>query len=129
MRIPMDVSVVGLVGLLGISSLVTADGVPVDPAKGCKTNPALVGECFSVRARVSVYSGTPAVRIAPVNSKRLLGVIPSENEIMPSMLKAQLSPDQDVYADLLVCPFSKQAPKQMQFVCIESAENVKVGKR
>lgn len=129
MRIPMGVSVVGLVSLLGISSLVVADGVPVDPTKGCKTNPALVGECFSVRGRVSVYNGTPAVRIAPVDSKRLLGVIPSENEIMPSKLKEQLSSDQDVYADLLVCPFSKQTPKQMQFVCIESAENIKVRKR
>ena len=89
-------------------------------------NPAVVGKCFAVTGRISVYNGSPSVRIYPKGSKRLLGVLPSENEIMPSDLRAQITPDQDVFSDMVVCPFSKQKMGHMQYVCIESAKNIKV---
>jgi hypothetical protein len=98
--------------------------MPIDSAKGCKANPAVVDKCFSVAGQVSVYNGTPAVRIAPNGGKRLLGVLPSENEIMPAQLKERISPDRGVFAEMEVCPFSKRKPGHMQFVCVESAKNV-----
>jgi hypothetical protein len=73
---------------------------------------------------VSVYNGTPAVRIAAKGTKRLLGVLPSENEIMPAAMKEQISPDRRVFAEMEVCPLSKRKRGQMQFVCVESAKNV-----
>jgi hypothetical protein len=41
--------------------------------------------------------------------------------IMPNELGC--GPNCDVYADFLVCPFTKSKPGVMQRVCIESAKN------
>jgi len=97
----------------------------IDPAKGCKNNPAVIGKCFNVRGRIAVYNGSPVVRILLDNSKNVLGVLPSEHEIMPTSLKKLVNPDQDVFANMTVCPFSKFKPGNMQFVCIEDAKNIR----
>ena len=57
-----------------------------EPQKECKGNPDLCGECKTIRGRLSLYNGTPPLRIWVVGTKRLLGVVPSESEIMPDEL-------------------------------------------
>src|SRR5258708_28952 len=101
-----------------------ADG-PIDPTKGCKSNPALVGACFALRGRVFPANGAYPMRIWPVGSKRYLGVLPPEDEIAPKSIKDEFSFNKNIYADLVVCPFSEQRAGEMQFVCIESARNLR----
>jgi hypothetical protein len=96
----------------------------IKPEYGCKENPAIVGECFKIHGRIRLYNGTPGVRIWPVGTKRLLGVLPSENEIMPPNVSKHIAWGTDIFGDFLVCPFTKQEKGEMQCVCIESASNL-----
>lgn len=66
------------------------------------------------------------MRIWPVGSSRLLGVVPAENEITPNNVKGLVSFNRDVFAVLKVCPFTQERPGEMQLVCVEAAENVQV---
>lgn len=96
----------------------------INPSLGCKNNPAVVSACYSLRGRISAYNATPSLRIWPVGSRRLLGVLPTENEIVPSNVRGKVSFSQSVVANLEVCPFAQARPGTMQFVCIDSATNV-----
>jgi len=110
--------------LLLLASLCMATATARAASVSCKGNPAIVGQCTTLRGRVSVYNGTPSIRVWPVGTKRLLGVVPSENESMPEHLKSMVSLQQDAFATLEVCPLSERRPGVMQFICIESATNV-----
>ncbi|MFH1704233.1 MAG: hypothetical protein ABIB41_12570 [Nitrospirota bacterium] len=94
------------------------------PEKGCKDNSEVVDKCFTIHGRISIYNGTPSVRIWHIGTKRLYGVLPSENEIMPEDVKKYLTFGTSIYGDFLVCPFTKTRSGQMQYVCIESATNL-----
>jgi len=83
-----------------------------------------IPQCFFLEGRVSVYNGTPSIRIAPKGTKRLLGVIPPEDEIMPSNLKDAVGLDRDAFAEMEVCPMSESKRGHMQFVCVESAQHI-----
>jgi hypothetical protein len=91
----------------------------------------LTGKCFNVHGRLSVYNGTPSIRLWPLGTKRLLGVIdpadvsnaPGET-ILPLDIKNKLDWDQNVFGDFLVCPLTRQQPGRMQTVCIESGKNL-----
>jgi hypothetical protein len=97
--------------------------------KPCREHAALHGACFRVRGRMSVYNGAPSVRIWPVGSARLLGV--SQQRFadpaicnLPDTLARQLSPDDDVFADFEVCPFTAERAGVMRLVCVDSASRV-----
>ena len=63
----------------------------------------------------------------PVNSKRLLGVIDDEEfRGMPKEVRSVASFDKELYGDFLVCPLSRSVQHHMQYVCIESASNLRV---
>jgi len=99
----------------------------------CKGNPDLVGECFHVHGRVYIANGGPQMRIWRVGTDRVLGVVPSEDEIIPDKLNKALFNDagelaNDVYGDFDVCPFTKRKPEEMQMVCVESASHLVVKK-
>lgn len=96
----------------------------VNPSLGCRRNPAIVGDCFRIRGRVQVYNGAFNVRIWPVGSTRLLGVLPTEQEIVPDNLRRQLSFSKRVYGDFQVCPFTAERPGHMRFVCVQEAEHL-----
>jgi len=96
----------------------------VDPALGCKRNPAIVGDCFRIHGRVQVYNGASNVRIWPVGSTRLLGVLPTEQEIVPDNVRRQLSFSKRVYGNFQVCPFTAERPAHMRFVCVQEAEHL-----
>jgi hypothetical protein len=107
----------------------TASGTPVDRSEGCKTNPAVVGKCFLVEERVSVYNGTPSIRIVPKGTKCLLGVVPAEDEIMPSDPKDAVGLDRDAFAEMEVCPMSQSKPGHVRFVCVGSARHIESRQR
>jgi hypothetical protein len=90
-----------------------------------------VGQCFNVHGRLSVYNGTPSIRLWPLGTKRLLGVIDPADvsnapgpTILPLDIKNKLDWDKNVFGDFLVCPLTRQQPGRMQTVCIESGKNL-----
>lgn len=85
----------------------------------------MAGQCFVVTGMVSAHNGIPSVRIRPDGTKRLLGVLPPDNEIMPEFLKNSLDFDHSFHARMMICPFTKKERGVMQFVCVESASHVK----
>lgn len=99
-----------------------------EPQVECKGNPDLCGECKTIRGRLSVYNGTPSLRIWIVGTNRLLGIVPSESEIMPDKLLDifKQNPAARVFADFDVCPLSVQREGYMQSVCIESFSNIRI---
>lgn len=96
----------------------------IDPRQGCKSNPDLVGPCFALHGRMGLTNGTPGVRIWRIGTRRILGVMVSENEIMPANVKRHLAWGTAIYGDFEVCPFSPQRPGEMQMVCVESARRL-----
>src|ERR1041385_8689231 len=102
----------------------------------CRSRSNLVGKCFTVRGRLSVYNGTPSIRLWPIGTKRLLGIldptdisaVPGSNTIPPS-IESKLDFDKQVFGDFLVCPLTVSHPGRMQTVCIESGKNLFVRTR
>ena len=99
--------------------------------KPCREHPQLVGNCFRVHGRLSTYNGNPAVRLWNLRTKRILGVsdqrfsLPGYRNI-PEDLAKQLDGDTNIYGDFLVCPFTRARPREMQLICVESANHVMV---
>jgi hypothetical protein len=107
---------------------------PALEEKSCREHPALVGRCFNVSGRLSVYNGAPALRIWKVGTRRMLGI--SEQRFLvkgyrniPEHIENQINQDADIFADFLVCPFTRSKPREMQLVCVETAKNLVVRKR
>src|SRR6266404_6051572 len=101
--------------------------------KSCREHPQLVGKCFAVRGRLSVYNGAPAVRLWRMGTRRVLGVSEQRFNLpgyrnLPEGLAEQLNDDNEIVGDFLVCPFTKSKPREMQLVCIQSATNTSVRK-
>lgn len=93
-------------------------------AAACEASTASGGECFALRGRVYLANGTPSMRIAPIGSHRVLGVLPAENEDAPHSIRTGVTFDQDAIADLEICPLSLAKKGEMQMVCVRSASNV-----
>lgn len=124
-----------IVLLLLVGSVVTVGSFrPEGTERSCRNHPQLAGKCFNVRGRLSVYNGSPAVRIWRVGSRRVLGVseqrfkLPEYRNI-PETIEKQLNQDNEIFGDFLVCPFTRLKPGEMQLVCIESARNIQVHQR
>src|SRR5437867_9334922 len=101
-------------------------------AEMCQGDSNLVDSCFSIRGQLAGYQGYPDWRIWWVGTKRVLGILGGEEPRIPGEVREILEAstfDFDksaVYADFLVCPFTKQKPDSMQIVCVESAKNIRV---
>jgi hypothetical protein len=110
------------------SSPVTADDRP------CSKHPLLVGSCFTVRGRLSVYNGAPSLRIWRIGTKRILGVSEQRFAVagyrnVPENIRAEIDQNKALFGDYLVCPFTKPKENEMQIVCIEKVSNLVVKKR
>src|SRR5262252_9259207 len=97
----------------------------------CRSRADVVGKCFRVHGRLSVYNGTPSIRLWPSGTKRLLGIIdPNDTSnapgpsVLPEEIKSKLDWDKNVVGDFLVCPLTRSQPGKMQTVCIESGKNL-----
>jgi hypothetical protein len=120
--------------LLIVCGSVSAASPPPAADKSCREHPQLIGKCFKVRGRLSTYNGNPAVRLWQIGTRRVLGVsdqrfsLPGYRNI-PEDLAKQLDGQNNIYGDFLVCPFTRPRPREMQLMCIESAQNIMVKKR
>jgi hypothetical protein len=99
--------------------------------QSCRSRPDIVGKCFRVHGRLSVYNGTPSIRLSPSGSKRLLGIIdPNDTShapgpsVLPAEIKSKLDWDKNVFGNFFVCPLTRSHPGKMQTVCIESGKNL-----
>jgi hypothetical protein len=90
----------------------------------CTKDFKIVGNCFTVHGRLSVYNGNPSVRLWPVGTQRLLGVLP--DEFSPKQIDGYLGFGSNVYGDFTVCPITKEISGLMQLVCIDSGKNLVV---
>ncbi len=116
--------------MLAMVQLASAVSDKVDMTLGCKSNPRLVGSCFSVRGRLSTYNGNPSLRIWPSGTHQLLGVIEDEEPLsIPANIRNLVGFERDVWGTFLVCPFSKGETGHMQFVCVDEASNIQVRDR
>ncbi len=102
----------------------------LQPDEPCMGNRTLVGECFTVHARLQMTTGTPGYWMWRVGSNRILGVSEpafekdSESPWMPESLLRKLDWDIYMYGDFLVCPVTKERPGAMQTVCIDSVKHL-----
>jgi hypothetical protein len=120
--------------LLLLSPLTVLGQSPSTQAKPrpCRAQPALVGKCFKVRGRLSLYNGAPTIRLWRAGTKRILGVSASyaqEGFSIPTEIEKQLDWETELWGEYLVCPFTRQQPGVMQMVCIEEASRTSVRKR
>ncbi|MDQ3803616.1 MAG: hypothetical protein M3416_07285 [Acidobacteriota bacterium] len=103
------------------------------PALPCRAQPSLVGRCFSVRGRLSLYNGAPTIRLWRAGTKRVLGVSGSYARegysSIPEELERQLSWETELWGDFLVCPFTRRRPGEMQMICVEAGKNVVARRR
>lgn len=105
-------------------------GAEIDMKSGCKSNPQLIAACFTVHGRLSAYNGTPSLRIWPIGTHRLLGILKDENPLaIPESIRNEVGFGKDIYGDFSVCPFTGSKPGKMQFVCVEAVSNVRVQRR
>jgi hypothetical protein len=119
--------------LLPLAAGVTAGSRFGREPQSCRNRPDVVGKCFRVHGRLSVYNGTPSIRLSPSGSKRLLGIIdPNDTSnapgpsVLPEEIKSKLDWDKNVFGDFLVCPLTRSQTGKMQTVCIESGKNLVV---
>jgi hypothetical protein len=98
------------------------------PAQRCNGGAKLVGDCFTIHGRLSVYNGAPSYRIWKIGTNRILGIHEGigESAWMPDEIRDQAGFGTEVFGDFEVCPLSKKKPGVMQIVCIKSASHVAV---
>ena len=96
-----------------------------DPGE-CLTNPGVVAPCFSFHGRMSLANGSPSLRIWRIGTKRILGVLPSENPVVPTAIRKRLAFGVEFFGNFEVCPFTVRKPGRMQMVCVQRASNVVV---
>jgi hypothetical protein len=102
--------------------------------KTCREHQQLSGKCFTVRGRLAVYNGAPALRLWRVGTRRMLGVSQQRFAIegyrnIPEDIEKQVNQGVNVFGDFTVCPFTRPQPGEMQLVCIEAVRNLVVRKR
>lgn len=92
------------------------------PQHTCETDPDLVAKCFVVRGRLRFYNGSPSARIWKIGTPRMLGI---PDEVLPGQLDLRMNDfDTAAFGDFYLCPFTRERPGVMQFVCIASAHDV-----
>ena len=70
-----------------------------------------------------------------VGTKRIVGILAHDDDrdarfpSLPPEVAKKLSFEAHVYGDFLVCPFTKERPGWMQFVCVDSGKNLIVSER
>jgi hypothetical protein len=101
----------------------------MDLALSCEHNPRLASACFRLRGRLSQRPVGPPTRVIwRVGTDRVLGIV-EKDRALPENAESALAYDDFVFGDFNVCPFTESRPGFMQFVCVQSASNLRVEKR
>ena len=99
-----------------------------EPTVACKTNSKLVGACYVIHGRATYGNGTPALRIWPLGTNRILGVTAgrvaddADEPLTPPELR--FDPSKQAFGDFEVCPFTPERKGQMQMVCVQAVTNL-----
>jgi len=120
MRHPIAAVSVALVVVVAGVGTSPAGENKIDRSAGCVENSALIGSCFTVQGRALMSNGTPGFRIMWTGTKRVLGVLPAEDEIVPACLAKAVTATSEVTGEFVVCPFSVAKEGHMQMVCVQS---------
>jgi hypothetical protein len=129
----MRLSLIMIIMLLCIAfSAMAVTHSPVE--KSCREHPQLIGKCFKLRGRLSVYNGAPALRIWRIGTKRVLGVSEQRFAVsgylnVPEDVRNKIDQDKVLLGDFVVCPFTKSRAGEMQMVCIDKVTNLAVKTR
>lgn len=100
-------------------------------SRQCKDNPKLVGACYVIHGRATFGPGTPALRIWPVGTKRMLGVTAgpiaddADRPIAPKEM-LRFAAGEEIFGDYEVCPFTPEQEGHMQLVCVQSVQKLSV---
>jgi hypothetical protein len=102
--------------------------------KDCHEHPKLVGSCFDVNGRLSVYNGAPALRIWRVGTKRMLGISEQRFALegfrkVPEEVEQAIKPDVELFGIYTVCPFTRPKQGEMQLVCVDKVRNLSIKPR
>jgi hypothetical protein len=131
---------------LAAQALPQKSAAPATPQKTstrkitCKTDEN-ASICYWTHGRLNFANGDPSYRIWKVGTKRILAVYSGPSrfpprteadselpEFPPSVDKVFRPPTNWIFADFEVCPLEPERKGEMQAVCIESAQNIVVGK-
>jgi hypothetical protein len=82
-----------------------------DAFQACKTDPDIIGACFKFHGRLSMWNGTPTMRIWRVGTKRILG---TRDEPLPENLAKEMDWDTEAWGDFEVCPYTKERPGEIR---------------
>lgn len=115
-----------LLGSIGAARSNPETVAHIDPKGGCRSNAALAGPCFEVDGRGFASNGSPGFRIAVKDTRRVLGLLPLENEIAPACFRKNVTFEQDLVGHFTVCPFSPEKPGSMRMVCVEEVSGAVV---
>lgn len=88
---------------------------------------AAVGAPYVIHGRLSVYCGTPSVRIWIVGTHRMLGVVESGDDFAPEMpaeLLRLLQGEKMLFGDFTVEPLTEDKPGVMRTVRVLAAERL-----
>lgn len=88
------------------------------PAHSCKTDPDVVGACYTERGRLALNGPGQDLLLWPLKGLHYMSV---EEQMVPPALRAQLTPEMRVLATMVLCPMQVQRPGPKPYVCIESA--------
>ncbi len=121
------------VAMIGASLILLLHGTSVmadaPSSKNCRSNADVIGPCHWLRGRISLNQGSPDMVIWPIGTKHLLGVLPSEDEIVPAQVRelwSTLPEGSVIFGEFEVCPFTKAVFGEMQYVCIEISKSLSV---
>ena len=80
----------------------------------CKGNRRVVSACYVVRGRMTFGAGTPALRIWPIGTRRMLGVTAgphaddASDPVLPDELKRLITGHEAIFGNFEVCPFTPE---------------------
>ncbi len=94
----------------------------------CRLSARRVGECFTIRGRLSFAPESPEIRLWRVGTSRVLGILApdgSDEGVLSEAMLERLWGGGDlpgrIWGDFEVCPLSPDQPGRMQMACLAGA--------
>lgn len=117
-----------------LSLALAAPAFAADPADGagesdtgvCVRKMPAPPQCRWIEGTLSIYNGTPPIRIRQRGRKTIYAVGPAEQEWMPGSLRSKLTLDNEVQARLKICPMPDGPHRGLREVCVDEAQDVRV---
>jgi hypothetical protein len=97
--------------------------------EACGMNSVSAKQCYWLKGTISIYNGTPPIRIKPNGKRKTYAVGPAEQEQMPDKLKATLTLDNSITGKFLLCPLPVSKPRGFKMVCVKKAIMQKINVR